>query len=89
MLSHVIFILLHVTFNIYDVTCFIAVWHAIFMILHAILMILDVTPVPYHHLPDVLLDMVDATQTGERTLIVIEPLKQGLEHITKMFSCKP
>ena len=42
-------------------------------------MILDVTPVPYHHHPDVLLHMVDATQTGERTLLVIEPLKQGLE----------
>ena len=81
--------LLHVKCDIYDVTCYIVVWHAMSMIFHATLMMLNVMPVPYHHLPDVLLHMVDATQTGERTLIVIEPIKQGLVHITKMFPCKP
>ena len=52
-------------------------------------MMLNVIPVPYNHLPDVLLHMVDASQTGERALIVVEPLKQGLAHITKMLPCKP
>ena len=74
--------LLHVKCDIYDVTCYIVVRHAMFMML-------NIAPVPYHHLPDVLLHMVDATQTGERTLLVIEPLKQDLEHIAKMFPCKP
>ena len=65
-------------------TCYIVVRHAIFMML-------NITPVPYHHLPDVLLHMVEASgsETGKRTLLVIEPLKQDLAHITKMFPCKP